>query len=78
MATKIPKRVHVWSREHGKEKDTAMDFAVPTGGVDLRFIVHQPGSAMGSLGVGHPVLLRTLPVYHPQISSCTHLGLCRL
>ena len=36
----------------GKVKDTALDFTVPTGGADLRFLALQPGSAMG--GGGQP------------------------
>ena len=34
-------------------KDTALDFTVPTGGADLRFLALQPGSAMGGVG-GQP------------------------
>ena len=33
-----------------KVKDTALDFTVPTGGADLRFLALQPGSAMGGWG----------------------------
>ena len=33
-----------------KLKDTALDFKVPTGGADLRFLVLQPGSAIGGWG----------------------------
>ena len=32
-----------------KVKDTALDFAVPTGGADLRFLALQPGSAISYL-----------------------------
>ena len=31
------------------QKDTALDFTVPTGGADLRSLAPQPGSAMGGL-----------------------------
>ena len=34
-----------------KVKDTALDFTVPTGGPDLRFLALQPGSAMGGWGL---------------------------
>ena len=30
--------------------NTALNFTVPTGGADLRFLALQPGSAMGGLG----------------------------
>ena len=33
-----------------KDKDTALDFTVCTGGADLRFLALQPGSAMGGWG----------------------------
>ena len=60
-----------------KKKGTALDFTVPTGGADLRFLALQPGIAMG-LGANHPVLSHTLPLYLSQISPGTHLEPGRL
>ena len=54
-----------------------IDFTVPTGGADLRFLALQPGSAWG-VGASHPVLSHTLPVYFPQIFPGIHLELGRL
>ena len=43
-----------------------LDFTVPIGGADIRFMALQPGSAMGGWA-GHPVLPHTPPVYLLQI-----------
>ena len=40
-----------------KLKDTALDFTVPTGGADLRFLALQPGSAMRGWG---PAIIRII------------------